>query len=141
SCSLSSFLHAEAIDASVVRPDHNFAVHHRRRTADRLADFVRPKLVAVLERHDVKPAIVRADDDSIADHDRRTVHLALRGEGPETFAGVTFHAVQELVAAPEHDAVFGDCGRREVRKVAVLKSPQPFLLDDVDTEKLILVMA
>src|SRR2546426_121552 len=65
-----SFLRAEAIDAPVVRTDDNFAVHHRRRTADRLADFVRPKFVAVLERHDVNPAIIRPDDHFIADHDR-----------------------------------------------------------------------
>src|SRR5437016_14314879 len=57
----------EAIDTAVVGTDHNFSIHDRWRTADRLADFVGPKFFAVLQRHDVNPAIVRADDNLVAD--------------------------------------------------------------------------
>src|SRR2546429_2585996 len=46
----------EAIHTAIVAPDYDFSFHHRRRTADRFADFVRPKLFARRHGNNIEPA-------------------------------------------------------------------------------------
>src|ERR1035437_4866233 len=136
----SFFFHPKAIHAAIIRADDDSPVRHRRRTADWLADFVRPKLFALVQRNQIHAPVVRTGDHFVAAHDGRTVHFAARGETPDFLAVAALHAMEQLVAPAKNDAVFRHRRRGKVRKLAVAKAPHLFAFLQIHAQELVLVI-
>ena len=97
---------SKTINAPIIRPDYEPPIRYRRRAADWPANFVRPKLLAFVQRHHIDAAIVRTDHHFVTTNHRRAIHLPARGKIPNHGAILPFQAVQDFVSTSEDHTVF-----------------------------------
>src|SRR5207249_485369 len=101
----SSPLFSKTVHHAVIRAHDYFAVSDGRRAADRLSNFVRPKLFSVSKRNHVKTAVIRADYDFVSAHRGRAIHFAASGKTPNRGAIVRFKAVKQFIASAKNHTI------------------------------------
>ena len=77
---------------------------------DRFARIVLPAFLAVGQTEFVQIAVVRADEDSVADDNRRAIDSGAGGEGPRLLARRAINRVDQLVSAADDHEFVGHCG-------------------------------